>query len=63
RFLNETAPQMEPPKEGKLSNAQAMQAVETWNKTRVHCSLFTLAKWYCRKEEPHLERNGYCHVD
>ncbi|GKD10519.1 hypothetical protein Tco_1190204 [Tanacetum coccineum] len=28
RFLNKTAPQVEPPKEGKLSNAQAVQAVE-----------------------------------
>ncbi|GJR18335.1 hypothetical protein Tco_0966862 [Tanacetum coccineum] len=39
RFLNETAPQVEPPKEGhgrcrtlewKPSNAQAVQAVEAW---------------------------------
>nr|GEW89523.1 putative EF-hand domain pair, reverse transcriptase, RNA-dependent DNA polymerase [Tanacetum cinerariifolium] len=30
RFLNETAPQVEPPKEGQPSNAQAVQAVEAW---------------------------------
>ncbi|GJX31712.1 pol polyprotein [Tanacetum coccineum] len=28
RLLNETAPQVEPPKEGQPSNAQAMKAVE-----------------------------------
>ncbi|GJT45154.1 retrovirus-related pol polyprotein from transposon TNT 1-94 [Tanacetum coccineum] len=30
RFLNKTSPQVEPPKEGQLSNAQAVQAVEAW---------------------------------
>ncbi|GJY52707.1 hypothetical protein Tco_0443554, partial [Tanacetum coccineum] len=30
RFLNETAPQVEPPKEGQPSNAQAVQAMEAW---------------------------------
>ncbi|GKA17710.1 pol polyprotein [Tanacetum coccineum] len=30
RFLNETAPQVEPPKEGQPYNAQAVQAVEAW---------------------------------
>ncbi|GJY28290.1 hypothetical protein Tco_0404057 [Tanacetum coccineum] len=29
-FLNETAPQVKPPKEGQPSNAQAMQAMEAW---------------------------------
>ncbi|GKE55430.1 pol polyprotein, partial [Tanacetum coccineum] len=30
RFLNKTSPQVEPPKEGQLSNAQAVQAVKAW---------------------------------
>ncbi|GJT20770.1 retrotransposon protein, putative, ty1-copia subclass [Tanacetum coccineum] len=37
----------------------ACAVCKTMNQTRVHCSLFTLAKWYCQKEVPYLERNGY----
>ncbi|GJV00463.1 hypothetical protein Tco_1329733 [Tanacetum coccineum] len=32
-FLNETAPQVEPPKEGQPSNEHAVQAVEAWKHT------------------------------
>ncbi|GKA92745.1 RmlC-like cupins superfamily protein [Tanacetum coccineum] len=37
RFLNKVAPQVEPPKEGKLSNAQAVQAVEAWKHSDFLC--------------------------
>ncbi|GJV88905.1 hypothetical protein Tco_1532843 [Tanacetum coccineum] len=39
RFLNETAPQVEPPKEGKLSNAQA---VEAWKHSDFLCHNYVL---------------------
>ncbi|GJX22294.1 hypothetical protein Tco_0226739 [Tanacetum coccineum] len=39
RFLNETAPQVEPPKEGKLSNAQA---VEAWKYSDFLCHNYVL---------------------
>ncbi|GJX25655.1 hypothetical protein Tco_0231951 [Tanacetum coccineum] len=42
RFLNETAPQVEPPKEGKLSNAQAVQAVEAWKHSDFLCHNYVL---------------------
>ncbi|GJZ38353.1 hypothetical protein Tco_0584544 [Tanacetum coccineum] len=42
RFLNETAPQVEPPKEGQPSNAQAMQAVETWKHSDFLCHNYVL---------------------
>ncbi|GJZ55085.1 hypothetical protein Tco_0610278 [Tanacetum coccineum] len=42
RFLNETAPQEEPPKEGQPSNAQAMQAVETWKHSDFLCHNYVL---------------------
>ncbi|GJZ24426.1 calcineurin B-like protein 4 [Tanacetum coccineum] len=41
-FLNETAPQVEPPKEGKLSNAQAVQAVEAWKHSDFLCHNYVL---------------------
>ncbi|GJY64318.1 hypothetical protein Tco_0465778 [Tanacetum coccineum] len=42
RFLNETAPQVEPPKEGKLSNAQAVQAMEAWKHSDFLCHNYVL---------------------
>ncbi|GKD36895.1 hypothetical protein Tco_1257102 [Tanacetum coccineum] len=39
RFLNETAPQVEPPKEGKLSNAQAVKA---WKHSAFLCHNYVL---------------------
>ncbi|GJR63922.1 hypothetical protein Tco_0009987 [Tanacetum coccineum] len=42
RFLNETAPQVEPPKEGKLSNTQAVQAVEAWKHSDFLCHNYVL---------------------
>ncbi|GKE71641.1 hypothetical protein Tco_1529713, partial [Tanacetum coccineum] len=39
RFLNETAPQVEPPKEGKLANAQA---VEAWKHSDFLCHDYVL---------------------
>ncbi|GJW20618.1 hypothetical protein Tco_0031240 [Tanacetum coccineum] len=50
RFLNETAPQVEPPKEGQPSNAQVVQAMEYSKRQFLEC-----------KEEifhPHSERCG-----
>ncbi|GJV16552.1 hypothetical protein Tco_1361875 [Tanacetum coccineum] len=41
-YLNETAPQVEPPKEGKLSNAQAMQAMEAWKHSDFLCHNYVL---------------------
>ncbi|GJV85411.1 hypothetical protein Tco_1525309 [Tanacetum coccineum] len=42
RYLNETAPQVKPPKEGKLSNAQAVQAVEAWKHSDFLCHNYVL---------------------
>ncbi|GJZ19440.1 hypothetical protein Tco_0556030 [Tanacetum coccineum] len=42
RFLNETAPQVEPPKEGQPSNAQAVQAVEAWKHSDFSCHNYVL---------------------
>ncbi|GJS80521.1 hypothetical protein Tco_0730402 [Tanacetum coccineum] len=42
RYLNETAPQVGPPKEGKLSNAQAVQAVEAWKHSDFLCHNYVL---------------------
>ncbi|GJU25783.1 reverse transcriptase domain-containing protein [Tanacetum coccineum] len=42
RFLNETAPQVEPPKEGQPSNAQAVQAVEAWKHSDFLCHNYVL---------------------
>ncbi|GJS38065.1 hypothetical protein Tco_0536447 [Tanacetum coccineum] len=42
RFLNETAPQVEPPKEGKLSNALAVQAVKAWKLSDFLCHNYVL---------------------
>ncbi|GKD97686.1 hypothetical protein Tco_1381583 [Tanacetum coccineum] len=68
-FLNETAPQVEPPKEGKLSNAQAVQAVEAWKHSDFLCHNYvlnglvdSLYNMYCktttakRKYELRMER-------
>ncbi|GKB17104.1 hypothetical protein Tco_0851027 [Tanacetum coccineum] len=41
-YLNETAPQVEPPKEGKLSNAQAVQTVEAWKHSDFLCHNYVL---------------------
>ncbi|GJR95471.1 hypothetical protein Tco_0267645 [Tanacetum coccineum] len=41
-FLNETAPQVESPKEGKLSNAQVVQAVEAWKHSDFLCHNYVL---------------------
>ncbi|GJW89030.1 hypothetical protein Tco_0164370 [Tanacetum coccineum] len=40
-FLNETAPQVEPPKEGKLSNAP-VQVVEAWKHSDFLCHNYVL---------------------
>ncbi|GKE97733.1 hypothetical protein Tco_0021084 [Tanacetum coccineum] len=42
RFLNETAPQVEPPKEGQPSNAHAVQAVEAWKHSDFLCHNYVL---------------------
>ncbi|GJX21867.1 pol polyprotein [Tanacetum coccineum] len=42
RFLNETAPQVEPPAEGQPSNAQAVQAVEAWRHSEFLCHTYIL---------------------
>ncbi|GJS73334.1 pol polyprotein [Tanacetum coccineum] len=42
RFLNETAPQVEPPAEGQPSNAQAVQAVEAWRHSDFLCHNYVL---------------------
>nr|GEW30245.1 hypothetical protein [Tanacetum cinerariifolium] len=42
RFLKETIPQVEPPVEGQSSNAQAMQAVETWKHSDFLCHNYVL---------------------
>ncbi|GKE98452.1 hypothetical protein Tco_0021803 [Tanacetum coccineum] len=42
RYLNETAPQVEPPKEGKLSNEQAVQAMEAWKHSDFLCHNYVL---------------------
>ncbi|GJR90926.1 pol polyprotein [Tanacetum coccineum] len=42
RFLNETAPQVEPPKEGQPSNAQVVQAVEAWKHLDFLCHNYVL---------------------
>ncbi|GJY86854.1 retrovirus-related pol polyprotein from transposon TNT 1-94 [Tanacetum coccineum] len=42
RFLNETAPQVEPPTEGQPSNAQAVQAVEAWKHSDFLCHNYVL---------------------
>ncbi|GJV62109.1 retrovirus-related pol polyprotein from transposon TNT 1-94 [Tanacetum coccineum] len=42
RFLNETAPQVEPPTEGQPSNAQAVQAVEAWRHSDFLCHNYIL---------------------
>ncbi|GJZ79052.1 hypothetical protein Tco_0643889, partial [Tanacetum coccineum] len=42
RFLNETTPQVEPPKEGNLSNAQAVQVVEAWKHSDLLCHNYVL---------------------
>ncbi|GJY66131.1 pol polyprotein [Tanacetum coccineum] len=42
RFLNETAPQVEPPAEGQPSNAQAVQAVEAWRHSDFLCHDYVL---------------------
>nr|GEY87691.1 hypothetical protein [Tanacetum cinerariifolium] len=41
-FLNETAAQVEPPKEGQSSNAQAVQAVESWKHSYFLCHNYVL---------------------
>ncbi|GJX88622.1 ribonuclease H [Tanacetum coccineum] len=42
RFLNETAPQVEPPKEGQPSNAHVVQAVEAWKHSDFLCHNYVL---------------------
>ncbi|GJV39148.1 reverse transcriptase domain-containing protein [Tanacetum coccineum] len=42
RFLNETAPQVEPPKECQPSNAQVVQAVEAWKHPDCLCHNYVL---------------------
>nr|GFA60472.1 Pol polyprotein [Tanacetum cinerariifolium] len=42
RFLKETAPQVEPPKEGQPSNAQAVQAMEAWKHSDFLCHNYVL---------------------
>ncbi|GJX73502.1 retrovirus-related pol polyprotein from transposon TNT 1-94 [Tanacetum coccineum] len=42
RFLNETAPLVEPPKEGQPSNAQDVQAVEAWKHSDFLCHKYVL---------------------
>ncbi|GKA96139.1 retrovirus-related pol polyprotein from transposon TNT 1-94 [Tanacetum coccineum] len=42
RFLNETAPQVEPPKEGKASNQQVVQAVKAWKHSDFLCHNYIL---------------------
>ncbi|GJZ20752.1 pol polyprotein [Tanacetum coccineum] len=42
QFLNETAPQEEPPTEGQPSNAQAVQAVEAWKHSDFLCHNYVL---------------------
>nr|GEV31143.1 peroxidase 72 [Tanacetum cinerariifolium] len=42
RFLKETAPQVEPPKEGQPSNAQAVEAVEAWKHSDFLCHNYVL---------------------
>ncbi|GJU08224.1 retrovirus-related pol polyprotein from transposon TNT 1-94 [Tanacetum coccineum] len=42
RFLNETTPQVEPPKEGQPSNGQAVQAVEAWKHLEFLCHNYVL---------------------
>ncbi|GKF27118.1 hypothetical protein Tco_0083012, partial [Tanacetum coccineum] len=41
-FLNEIAPQVEPPKEGKLSNAEVVQAVKAWKHSDFLCHNYVL---------------------
>ncbi|GJW55155.1 pol polyprotein [Tanacetum coccineum] len=55
QFLKETAPQVEPPREGQPSNAQAMQAVEAWKHSYflchnyvVNCLVDSLHNVYCK---------------
>ncbi|GKB66182.1 hypothetical protein Tco_0927594 [Tanacetum coccineum] len=42
RFLNETAPQVEPPTKGQPSNAQVVQAVEAWKHSDFLCHNYVL---------------------
>nr|GEV04072.1 hypothetical protein [Tanacetum cinerariifolium] len=42
RFLNETAPQVEPPKEGQPSNAQDVQDVKAWKHSEFLCHNYVL---------------------
>ncbi|GJT45275.1 retrovirus-related pol polyprotein from transposon TNT 1-94 [Tanacetum coccineum] len=42
RFLNETAPQVEPPAEGQPSNAQVVQAVGAWRHSDFLCHNYIL---------------------
>ncbi|GJR09447.1 pol polyprotein [Tanacetum coccineum] len=42
RFLNEIAPQVEPPTKGQPSNAQAVQAVEAWKHSDFLCHNYIL---------------------
>ncbi|GJY98962.1 hypothetical protein Tco_0516392 [Tanacetum coccineum] len=42
RFLNETAPQVEPPTEGQPSNAQVVQAMEAWRHSDFLCHIYVL---------------------
>nr|GEV93277.1 hypothetical protein [Tanacetum cinerariifolium] len=41
-FLKETAPQVEPPKEGQPSNSQAVQAVKAWKHSHFLCHKYDL---------------------
>ncbi|GJZ96006.1 hypothetical protein Tco_0668340, partial [Tanacetum coccineum] len=42
RFLNENAPQVEPPTEGQPSNAHAVHAVEAWKHSAIFCHNYIL---------------------
>ncbi|GKD46308.1 hypothetical protein Tco_1270953, partial [Tanacetum coccineum] len=42
QFLNETAPQVKPPKEGQPSNAQDVQAMEAWKHSDFFCHNYVL---------------------
>ncbi|GJW44712.1 hypothetical protein Tco_0073511 [Tanacetum coccineum] len=42
RFLKETVPQVEPPKEGQPSNAHVVQAVEAWKHSDFLCHNYVL---------------------
>ncbi|GJZ13131.1 retrotransposon protein, putative, ty1-copia subclass [Tanacetum coccineum] len=42
RFLNETTPQVKPPKEGQSSNAQAVQAMKAWKHSDFLCHNYVL---------------------